>query len=116
MPEASADDVKVGFETDLSDIDAILDKVEREWQREYDTDRFADTAHIKDFEAALAQLRIVEGPDRRASDVTSGRTSVTYETEQIANIRSRVRRLDPGNEFGHPGHVRVDDDRHISTT
>jgi DNA/RNA-binding domain of Phe-tRNA-synthetase-like protein len=118
MPEASADDVYVEIDTHLddSDITDLLQRLEREWQREYDPEIFEDSQHIQDFEAVLAALRIVEGRDRRAEEATSGRSSTTYEASEIANLRKRVRRADPGDEFGHAGSIRRNDDRHISST
>jgi len=120
MPEASADDVREVINTHLadSDITSELQWAEREIDRAYDeTDvTFDDTQHRQDFEAVLAALRIAEGKDRRGESVQSGRTSTTYETSEIANLRKRVRRLDPGDEFGHSGRVVRDSGRHVSTT
>ena len=117
--------VRVEIDTRLADgeIDdtsgdgnGILQRIEREWQREYDTTAFDGADHIQDFEAVLAALRIAEGRDRRGEEVQSGRTSTTYETAEVANLRKRLRRLDPGGAFGRSGSVVVDDDRHTSTT
>jgi hypothetical protein len=112
-------DVRIDIDTVLDDpeIKAILEnRIEPEWQRHYDTNDFDGADHIQRFEAALTALRIAEGRDRRASDVTSGRSSTTYEADEIATLRKRVRRQDPGDEFGHAGTVVRDDGRHISTT
>lgn len=112
-------DVRIDIDTVLDDpeIKTILEKrIEPEWQRVYETGDFDGSDHIQRFEAALAALRIAEGRDRRASDVGSGRSSTTYETDEIDNLRKRVRRQDPGDEFGHAGTVVRDDGRHISTT
>jgi len=118
MPEADTDAVRVEIDTYLKDLEIshVLDRVEREWQREYDSSVFEDTAHIQDFEATLAALRIAEGRDRRASDAQSGRTRQTYETAEIDNLRKRLRRLDPGDKFGHDGSVVRDTDRHVTNT
>jgi len=114
-------DVRVDFATHLSDDDvlAILDRIEREIDREYDAASdvtFEDTQHRKDFEAALTQLRIATGRDRRADSVQSGRSSTEYETSEVAAIRQRVRRLDPGEVFGRSSRVVRDDTRHSTTT
>jgi len=126
MPEASADDVRVEIQTQLRDSDiqgddgegGLIARVAREIDREYDgTDTtFEDSQHRQDFEAVLTALRIAEGLDRRAETVQTGRSSTTYETSEIRNLRKRVRRLDPGDEFGHSGRVIRDDGRNISTT
>jgi len=120
MVEASPSDVRVDIETHLddSDITAIISRTAREIDRAYeDTDvTFADTQHRQDFEAALAALRIAEGRDRRASDVSTGGTSETYETAEIDNLRKRVRRDDPGDQFGRSGKVVRDTGRFSATT
>lgn len=117
MPEASPSDVRVEIDTGLddSDITAILDRVEREWQREYQSDAFEDAQHIQDFEATFAALRIAEGRDRRASSHSFTGESTTYEEDEIAALRKRVRRDDPGDTFGRASNIRLDNDRHIST-
>ncbi|WP_137288631.1 hypothetical protein [Natronorubrum halophilum] len=125
----SADDVRVEINTILDDADiegeqenpdstGLLGRVERDIDRKYDdTDiTFEDEQHRQDFEATLAALRIAEGLDRRAESVQSGRSSRTYETAEIDNIRQRVRSLDPGDEFGKPSSVIWDSDRHISSS
>jgi len=113
-------DVEVEIDTVLDDskISSLLDRVEREIDRQYDEAdiKFDDTQHRVDFEATLTALRIAEGLDRRAESEQSGRTSTTYETDEIDNLRKRVRRLDPGDEFGRSGKVVRDEGRHISTT
>lgn len=118
MPEASPVDVHVEIDTHLQDseVSKILSRIEREWKREYESSDFDDTQHIQDFEAVLAALRIAEGRDRRAEEVQSGRTSQTYEASEIANLRKRLRRIDPGGKFGHAGSVVVDDGRYTTTT
>lgn len=123
MPTASASDVRVEIDTKLSDVEiegdstteGILDVVERDIDREYDSAVFEDSQHRQDFEAVLGALRIATGRDRRADAVSSGRTSTEYETSAVAGLRSRVRRLDPGSEFGHPSSV-IRTDRHVSST
>jgi len=112
-------DVRREIDTRLDDpeITELLGRVEREIDRAYPNNPdFSSTDHRQDFEAALAALRIAEGRDRRASETTSGRSSTDYETDEIAQLRKRVRRDDPGDEFGHAGMVRRDDDRHITTS
>jgi len=120
----SATDVRVEIDTDLADLDIadVLNRVERDINRAYSsgTGDFDDSQHRIDFEAALAALRIVEGnaPDaesRTAEEVSSGRTSVTYESSVVQTLRQRVRRRDPGDAFGTSATIRRDTDRHIST-
>jgi len=122
----SPEDVRVEIDTTLSDgeifdtsnDEGVLNRVKREINRAYEsgTGPFQDSQHRQDFEAALAALRIAEGRDRRASDSSSRSTSVSYEADEIAQLRKRVRRDDPGNVFGHAGNVRRDDGRYISST
>jgi hypothetical protein len=112
-------DVRREIDTRLDDpeVTELLNRVEREIDRAYPNNPdFSSDDHRQDFEAALAALRIAEGRDRRASEATSGRSSTDYETAEIAQLRKRVRRDDPGDEFGHGGMVRRDDDRHITTS
>jgi hypothetical protein len=114
MPEAAPTDVRVEIDTRLDDPDVsdILDRVEREWQREYEAGDFDDTQHIQDFEAVLAALRIAEGRDRRASEESRESASITYEADEVESLRERVRRVDPGDVFGHTSTVVRDADRH----
>lgn len=117
----SPTEVRVETDTILNDteINAILDRLERDIDRKYDGSSsvtFDDTQHRQDFEATLAALRIAEGRDRRAESVQSGRSSTEYETSEIDNLRQRVRRLDPGDAFGRPSTVIRDTDRHISSS
>lgn len=127
MPTATASDVRVEINTYLSDAeiegdsndasdDGILGVIERDIDRTYTDPGFEDTAHRRDFEAVLCALRIAEGRDRRAESETSGRTTTEYETSTVESLRRRVRRLDPGSEFGHPGSITRDTDRHIAST
>lgn len=117
MPEANPSNVRVEIDTELTDnaVSDLIDRVERDWQREYDATDFADTQHIQDFEATLTALRIASGRGRRAASETRESASIEYETSEVDNLRQRVRQLDPGNSFGL-GTVRRDTDRHISTT
>lgn len=116
-------DVHVEIDTQLedSDINDMLDLVERDIDREYGSNPgFDDDQHRKDFEAALAALRIAEGnapdaQDRTAEKVSTGRTSRTYEASTVATLRQRVRRRDPGSAFGHGALVRRDTDRHVTS-
>lgn len=110
--------VRVEIDTALadSDINGILDRVERDINREYSGDPFDDTQHRQDFEATLAALRIASGRDRRAETRQSGRTSVEYEASEVQSLRKRVRRLDPGDAFGRSSSVVRDSGRNISST
>lgn len=121
MPAASAADVRTDIDTALSDSDivALLERVARDIDREYDAQSgitFEDTEHRSDFEAVLTALRIAEGRDRRAESASTGRTSTEYETAAVDGLRKRVRRLDPGDVYGRSGSVVRRDGRHISTT
>lgn len=126
MPEATADDVRVEIDTGLSDAeiegdsndpddDGIIGRVERDWKREYDSGDFDDTQHIQDFEATLTALRIAEGRDRRAESEDRESASIDYETNEVENLRQRVRLLDPGDAFGL-GTVTRDTNRHVDST
>jgi len=125
MPEASVNDVQAEIDTGLEPraIATLLNRVARDIDREYDGAgvTFDDTQHRADFEAALAALRIAEGnapdaEDRTASEVSTGRSSVTYEASVVQTLRQRVRRRDPGTVFGRSSRIIRDADRHISTT
>jgi hypothetical protein len=112
-------DVRVEIDTILDDpeIGDLLDRVEREVDRTYSgSSPFSSTQHRVDFEAALAALRIAEGRDRRGEETQSGRSSVTYEASEVAGLRKRVRRRDPGSEFGRAGMVARDSARHVTQT
>lgn len=117
MPEATASDVREVIDTHLEDPDLtdLIARVERAWQREYDTSDFSDAQQIADFEAALTALRVAEGRDRRAESEQSGRTSTTYETSAVDALRTQVRRLDPGGAFGRASTLVRDADRHTTT-
>jgi len=114
----SPDDVRVEIETGLKDgaISNILTRVDREIDRAYSTPDFQNSQHRQDFEAALAALRIAEGRDRRASEASTGGVRTDYEAAEIDQLRKRVRRDDPGDEFGHAGTISRDSGRNISTT
>ena len=114
-----ADAVRVEIDTSLddSDISNVLERVEREITRKYgNSPGFEGDKHQQDFEAALAALRIAEGRDRRASNSSARSTRVSYEVDEAAQLRKRVRRDDPGNAFGHAGTIRRDDGRHVTTS
>jgi len=117
MPQATPSDVRVEIDTGLDDpaIAQLVQRIEREWQRHYQQGAFADREHIADFEAALTALRIAEGRDRRAETASTGRTETTYETQELQHLQQRVRRLDPGDEFGHPNSIRRDTDRYVTS-
>jgi len=118
----SPTDVKNELDTDVpdSDISDVLDLVERDIDRTYINPGFASSQHRIDFEAALAALRIAEGnapdaQDRTASEVSTGRSSVTYEASTVATLRQRVRRRDPANAFGHSSMLTRDSDRYVTS-
>lgn len=115
-------EVKNEIDTDLSDsdINSILDLVERDIDRTYTSPDFDDDQHRIDFEAVLAALRIAEGnapdaQDRSATEVGSGQTDVVYEESFIASLRQRVRRRDPQSSFGYSSAVRRDSDRYVTS-
>jgi len=117
-------DVHFEIDTSLSDPDIsdVLSRVERDITRAYSsgTGDFDGTQHRVDLEAALTALRIAEGnaPDaesRTAAEVSSGRTSVTYDASTVDALRQRVRRRDPGSEFGTPANVQRDTDRYVTS-
>jgi len=121
---ATPSDVCAEIDTDLSDINIsdVLSRVERDVDRAYSsgTSDFDSRRHRADLEAALAALRIAEGnapnaQDRTAEKISSGRTSVTYEASTVATLRQRVRRRDPGDEFGTSASVRRDTDRYTTS-
>lgn len=124
MPAATPSDVRAEIDIDSSDIDIsdVLSRVERDVDRAYSLGEsdFDSPQHRIDFEAALAALRIAEGnapdaQDQTAEKISSGRTSVTYEASTVATLRQRVRRRDPGDEFGTSASVRRDTDRYTTS-
>lgn len=117
-------DVNKEIDTDLSDSDVsdVLDLVERDINREYSSGSgdFDDDQHRKDFEAALAALRIAEAnapdaQDRTAERVSTGRSAVTYEASVVDALRQRVRRRDPKSTFGRGTSVIRDTDRYATS-
>lgn len=112
--------VRIEIDTGLEDsaIEDILARVEREIDRAYTapSELFDDDQHRQDLESVLAALRIVEGRDRRAEEVQTGRSATTYEETEIAQLRKRVRRADPGTEFGHAGRIRKREPRSVGAT
>ena len=118
MPEATVDDVHAEIDTVLenADIQDVLDRVERDWKREYDSSDFEDTTHIVDFEATLTALRIAEGLDRRAEQVSAGGVDTRFETSEIENLRARARRADPGQVFGRSQTLTRDTDRYVGSS
>jgi len=119
----SPTEVTTEIDTTLSDSDIsdVLNRVERDIDREYSTPGFDDDQHRIDFEAALAALRIAQGnaadaQDRTASELGTGRTSVTYEASTVRRLQQAVRRRDPGDVFGHSASVTRNTDRHVSST
>lgn len=115
----SETEVRVEIDTGLSnsEVSDILDRVEREVNRAYSsgTSDFVDSQHRIDFEAALAALRIAEGRDRRAEEESRESASIAYETQEIDNLRQRVRRRDPKGEFGQPSTLARDTTRRSGT-
>lgn len=117
-------DVHFEIDTNLSDTDIsdVLTRVERDVDRAYSSGAgdFDGARHRIDFEAVLAALRIAEGnapnaESRTAAEASSGRTSVTYDASTVAALRQRVRRRDPGSEFGMAASIRRDTDRYVTS-
>ena len=120
MPEAEPSDVRLELDTQLDDpeITSLIGRVARGIDREYGDDpdvTFEDAQHRSDFEAVLTALRIASGRDRRSESVATGRSQVTYEASEIDNLRQRVRRVDPGEQFGYSSHIIRDSGRTIAT-
>lgn len=116
MPEAEPSDVRLEVDTDLEDTELtkLIARVAREVEREYGDDpsvTFEDAQHRSDFEAVLTALRIVGGRDRSKKSAALGSGQFTYETSEIDSVRKRVRRLDPGDEFGYSSSIIRDDGR-----
>lgn len=115
---ATASDVRLEINTGLDDatIEQHIARVRRDIEREYDTsdpDLFDDDAHQRDFEATLAAYRIATGPDRRVDSEDVASVSVEYEGDELAALKSRVARLDPGTAFHPTGTVTRDTDRFV---
>lgn len=120
MPEAEPSDVREVLDTQLDDpeLTSLLERVAREIDREYEDSpsvTFEDAQHRSDFEAVLTALRIAGGRGRRSESVATGRSQVTYETSEIDNLRQRVRRTDPGGQFGYSSNIIRDTGRSIAT-
>lgn len=124
MPTAIPTDVRAEIDTSLpdSDIAQVLQLVERDIDRAYGANPgFVDTQHRSDFEAALTALRIAEAnspsaEDRAASEVQTGRSTVSYESSVIDTLRQRVRQRDPGNSFSTNAGVVRDGARYVTST
>lgn len=119
MPAASPADVRTELDTELSDTEIadILQTVRREIDRAYNGDPdYVDADHERDFEAALAALRIAQARDRRADTDELGPASVTYDASATAELTKRVRRRDPGAAFGDAVGVYRDTDRYVTST
>lgn len=95
MPTASPADVRVEIETRLDDteITAVLERVERDLERELDTPPTDGSDDRKDLEAVLAAHHIATSLDRAESKASSGRTSVTYEQSVVDELKARAKRL-----------------------
>ena len=120
MPEAEPSDVRFELDTQLDDAEltGLIERVAREIDREYEDSpsvTFEDAQHRSDFEAVLTALRIAGGRDRRSESVATGRSQVTYETSEIDTLRQRVRRTDPGDQFGYSSNIIRDTGRSIAT-
>lgn len=118
MATATPADVRTVIDTDV-DTDAIgevLAAVERDVTRAYaGTDvTFVDDQHRADFEAVLTALRIVTGRDREVTDEWRGEIRVKWGASEVARLRARVTRLDPGGAFSASGGVVRDRSRSVA--
>ncbi|WP_331232691.1 hypothetical protein [Natronorarus salvus] len=95
-------------------IGKALERTARDIYRVYDPEDFEDDTHRSDFEAALTALRLLQTHERPEESVDSGRSSIDYLNNPIADLRARIRRLDPGDEFGSS--VIRNTDRHVRST
>lgn len=95
MATATASDVNVEITTYLDDpaIGDIIDRVDRDIDRELSDPPSDGTDDRKDLEAVLAALFIATSRDRAEESVSSGRTSATYEQSLIDELRARAKRL-----------------------
>lgn len=111
-----ADDVRLEIDTGLDDpeIESLVDREERRINRTYDADDFQDDQHRADLEALLAAIRIATSHDRAEDSITTGRTSIEYGNDLLADLRRRARRLEPGDELVGGG-VRRDMDRSVGS-
>lgn len=119
-PLATADDVRVEIDTELTDtqIVKILERIVAATERAYVEDgaaddgeapyptldaAFDDDMHRIEFESVATAYRIATGRDRRAR-VESGDTFRTeYETDVAPALAARRSDLDPGDEFAAAG-------------
>lgn len=112
-------EVRVEIDTELSDSDIndILDRVERDINRTYSSGAsdFSDTQHRIDFEAAVAAFRVATGRDPVAGSIKLSDLDVDYAADLVDGLRRRVQALDPFNSFPVAGH-RVDSARHTATS
>lgn len=95
MPTATASDVRVEIDTTLddSDITTIIKRVNRDIKREMDSPPASSTDKRQDLESTLAALFIATSRDRTAEEVSTGRTSKTYEESTVDQLRNRAKRL-----------------------
>lgn len=95
MATATPSDVRVEIDTYLEDpmLLSILDRVERDIERELSDPPADGTGDRQDLEAVLAALFLATSHDRAESETATGRTSATYEQSLIDELRARAKRL-----------------------
>jgi len=101
MATASPTDVRLEIDTYLDDstITSVIDRIGRDIGREMDDPPGDGTDDRQDLEAVLAAIHIATTLDRAESDVSSGRTSATYEEDMIDQLRGRASRLGAPEEL-----------------
>jgi len=95
MTTASSSDVRIEIDTFLPDpeIDKIIQRTNRDIEREMPDPPDPGTNDRRDLEAVLSALHIVTSRDRAESSATTGRTTANYETSMVSDLTSRARRL-----------------------
>ena len=104
-PTAKPDDVYMEIDTDLEpeNIIKLLKRVSRDISRTSNPPE-PGTSKRRDMESVLTALRIAtgrspDGGDRAASEVGSGRTSVTYEASIVEELKRSARFLGVPDEL-----------------
>lgn len=114
MSTATPADVRNVIATDLtnSDIQPFLDDASAEIDEEVETD--LSTSKETRLEKYYAAYLIRAVRDRSISSASRQSADVDYEGSSLDELRRQVQRLDPSGALART--VRVDTDRHISST